>query len=230
MGGGIFSFSLMRIHTTLASSLLIATLALSVALPVSAQIIAKPVVTPIATPVAAQDDRLDAATLLAVRGFIKGQTDADDYRLSDSITRAEMAHLMVKAYNEFVSDDVKFDYCGGDIFKDVSSTKVGGFCSEIEGLARLGIINRSNENFRPNDSVSREELVTMLVRAFGYEGDDYKIATKAFSDVSSDSPHIGSLARAITLGIVRTDRIIFRPTATASRGEAFVIFSRFLTR
>ncbi|MBQ4631407.1 MAG: S-layer homology domain-containing protein [Clostridia bacterium] len=70
----------------------------------------------------------------------------------------------------------------------------------IEGLWKKGIVNgKSNETFAPNDLVTREEFVKMLVQAFG----KYNASAKAdFADADTNCWYYPYVASAFESGIV----------------------------
>lgn len=69
---------------------------------------------------------------------------------------------------------------------------------EIEYLAKKGILNgKSNRQFNPNDNITREEFVTIIVRAFGFKAN----GAVEYSDVPSDAWYYESVNAAYENGI-----------------------------
>lgn len=93
-------------------------------------------------------------------GIMQGDPDGN-LRLEDRITRAEMAKMVICALDE---KTVSGQETG---FDDVSVTH---WASGYIGSARdLGIIRgKTDVTFSPEDSVTNEEAVKMLVTALGY--------------------------------------------------------------
>lgn len=97
----------------------------------------------------------------------------------------------------------------------------------IEALSEKGIINGfSDGSFKPDETVTREQLVKMLVLAFEIEGD----AKCDFDDVSNDrwsAPYIG---KAMSLGIVNgVSERLFAPENIVTREDAACMLYRICT-
>jgi hypothetical protein len=166
--------------------------------------------TTLSSSVSAASEFLSYAELLAGESIIGTQSTEAGYRLGDTVTRAELAKVAANlgAYTPTA--------CTG-VFADVTST-LGDLCGYVEALADAGVV-ASATNFRPTASVTRAEMVKMLVGVVGEEGS----ATDAgYMDLTG----LGDLAmyinRAHEMGCAAT-ATYFRPNATASRGEAFKI-------
>ncbi len=95
----------------------------------------------------------------------------------------------------------------------------------IEGLAAKGIVSgRGDGKFYPNDVMTREEFVKLIVVAF----DAYdKNATASFRDVATDRWSYPYIASANRLGFVTgIDASTFSPTGTITREDMAVIIYR----
>lgn len=85
------------------------------------------------------------------------------------------------------------------IFNDVSKDFWG--YEYIESLADRGIVSGDeNRNFRPNDNISRQEFVKMLIESIDINTDTIK--APSFSDVSAADWSYIYIAHAVDLGIV----------------------------
>ncbi len=94
----------------------------------------------------------------------------------------------------------------------------------IEALAKEGVLaGKGDGKFYPNDSVTREEFVKIIVAAFDLSDD---AATCDFADVSKDSWSYSYIAAANKLGIVSGDGENFNPGAGISRQDMAVIIHR----
>ncbi|MBR3932923.1 MAG: S-layer homology domain-containing protein [Clostridia bacterium] len=93
--------------------------------------------------------------------------------------------------------------------------------ASIERMAQKGIVKGYGVTFRPDDSISRAELVTMAVRALGI---DLKDGNSPFEDVSSDSWYAGYINTALSIGIISKDTK-FRPDDLITREEMSKILS-----
>ncbi len=83
----------------------------------------------------------------------------------------------------------------------------------------LGIISTENKKFRPNDSISREESLKMLLKAAWIEVEE--TTKSSFADVSGWS--VKYVEKAKQLWIVNWQtiawKLIFRPKSNISRTE-----------
>lgn len=148
---------------------------------------------------------------------IIGQQYSDtDYRLSDNITRAEMA----KVAANIAGLPVATGECTGAVFNDVDDT-YGDLCVAIESMAAAGFVSTANAGFRPNDNVTRAEMVKMLLGATCI---DPTAVPAGFSDASGLGDLTGYINAAGAYGIV-TVRSLFRPNDNSTRGEAFKVAS-----
>lgn len=163
-----------------------------------------------ASVVSAASEFLPYAELLADNDYISTQSTEAGYRLGDTVTRAELAKVAANLGGYAPTD------CVGT-YADVTS-KLGDLCGYVEALEEAGVV-ASATNFRPTASVTRAEMVKMLLGVVGEEGSD---VDAGYSDLTG----LGDLAmyinRANEMGCA-VDSAYFRPNATASRGEAFKI-------
>lgn len=85
-----------------------------------------------------------------------------------------------------------------DIFTDIGD--VSWAKDAIVFLAQSGIIKgKSETEFYPNDNITREEIVTIISRAFCQDCDDAPIE---FTDVANDSWYYSPIAKAVGCNIV----------------------------
>ena len=107
-------------------------------------------------------------------------------------------------------------------FSDVASVEWAK--ESIEALADKGILNgKGDGKFAPNDNVTREEFVKIIVVAFDLNDAE---AESDFADVSKDSWSYSYVASAAKLGIVSGDGASFNPKAGISRQDMAVIIHR----
>lgn len=87
----------------------------------------------------------------------------------------------------------------GDLFNDLNQTEWAR--TAIEALAADGIINgKADGVFAPNDNVTREEFVKMLVLAFSLEADGYDVN---FTDVNKNEWYYKYIVSGVKQGIVK---------------------------
>lgn len=94
----------------------------------------------------------------------------------------------------------------------------------IESLSRINIIKGySDETFRPDEYITRAELITIVNRLLKNTEQSYKY----IPDVASDDWYSGEVRKAMYSGIVQgNDNGMVRPNAYITREEAVVILQR----
>lgn len=109
--------------------------------------------------------QLEAANALAADGIIVSHSDAADYNLDQNVLRQEIA-----AVARGVAGLSKKTTCDGT-YADVTATTPNNWaCYSIEALSDAELI-ALNDNFRPEENISKAEAVGMMVKA-AY-GDEY---------------------------------------------------------
>lgn len=141
-------------------------------------------------------------------GFIQGYQDGS-FHPDDNITRLQFAFMVVRAFGLPVDETNRYD------------------ASHLEALIQAGILTGySDGTFRPDEDITRAEIVTVLSRLT-----DYVQATHIyFSDISSNwaAASINAFAAAgIVNGKTETE---FAPHASASRAEACAILIRLIDK
>ncbi len=116
-------------------------------------------------------------------------------------------------------------------FKDVPD---GSYYAGAIGAAKAaGIANGDGENFRPEDSITRQDLITLAYRAFlaeGYieESDDLSVLN-AFSDKDNIEDYATApMASMVNAGIIQGSDGKVNPMGYATRAEVAVMCSRLL--
>lgn len=163
-----------------------------------------------ASVVSAASEFLPYAELLADNDVIGTQSTEAGYRLGDTVTRAELAKVAANLGGYTPTS------CVGT-YADVTSS-LGDLCGYVEALEEAGVV-ASATNFRPTASVTRAEMVKMLL---GVVGEEPSTEDAGYMDVAGLGDLTGYINRANELGCAATASY-FRPNATASRGEAFKI-------
>lgn len=160
----------------------------------------------------AEADIVRLVNLGAVGGYPDGT-----FRPNDKITRAEFVNILVKA--------LKLEARTGKSFADTKGHWAEG---AISTAAAWGIVDGYDvDHFGPNDPVTREQLVAMVVRAL-------KLASLSGQLAFSDAKAISAWAKdavttAVAAGIIGGyPDGTFRPTATATRAEAATILAKAL--
>ena len=105
------------------------------------------------------------------------------------------------------------------MYSDVSS-EVGNLCSYIETAADAEIVSKSYPRFRVSDTVTRAELIKMLLVA---NTTNLSSVPAGFSDTpSSLGDLVGYINAGVGMGCIRASTF-FRPNASATRAEVFKI-------
>ena len=155
---------------------------------------------------------------LVALGAISGYPDGT-FKPDNKITRAEFATILVKAF--------QLEPQNGKVFKDTA----GHWAQEtISTAASYGIVRGySADSFGPDDLITREQMVVMIVRAV-------KLTPAAVELSFTDSASISEWAReamgtAVANGIISgyPDNTV-RPQANATRAEAVTVIVNALPK
>ncbi len=153
---------------------------------------------------------------LAASGIISGNQDGS-YKPDNSISRAEFATLLVKAF--------KLAPGTGKVFADTDQHWAKEF---ISTAATNGIVaGYSDSSFGPNDLITREQMAIMIVRAA-------KLADATDGKEFADASLFSSYARNAILTASKHGIIsgypdnTFKPQGQTTRAEAAVVVSKAL--
>ncbi len=149
---------------------------------------------------------------LVALGAIGGYPDGT-FKPDNSITRAEFASILVKAF--------RLESHSGEGFADTA----GHWAEEaISTAAYHGVVEGYGDNrFGPDEYITREQMAHMIVKAAKFSP---VMEQLSFKDQSSISPWArGSLATAVKNGIIKgyPDNTV-RPQGNATRAEAVTVF------
>ncbi|MFF2094104.1 S-layer homology domain-containing protein [Paenibacillus sp. NPDC058174] len=160
--------------------------------------------------------------LLASMFVIKGK-DNDSFDPNGSITRAEFAALLTRVLG------LSSTSVSGQSYTDV---KNGWYADAVKAASAAGIVNGySDGTFHPGNTVSREEMAVMMMRALQYAG---KVpapgAGSSFKDqVSISGWALEAVQQASQLGLAKGDASgAFRPGDKATRAEAAAMLLRLM--
>ncbi|MFC4598563.1 S-layer homology domain-containing protein [Cohnella hongkongensis] len=171
----------------------------------------------------------EAVAYLSARHIVRGVTDRH-YEPNRNISRAEFATLLMRALERAggvaSGDGSKHD--APDSFHDVPANSY--YADHVASASSLGIVQGYGGAFRPNEQITREEAVVMLVRAAQYVTlDDTGTSAPRFADAA----HVASWAasavnEAWTKGLIQGDGKRFNPKGQATRAEVAVMIKRLL--
>ena len=138
--------------------------------------------------------------------------------LKNPISRAEFTALIVRALK---SEDAEYK----DTFSDVD--RDSWYAPYIAAAYEKGLISGDNGMFRPNDSITREEICKIIMSAADKEAPVKELNFKDKDEISDWARD--SVGKAYSLGIVNgTDGGAFSPKSRALREQAFVMVARLL--
>ncbi|NQX63605.1 S-layer homology domain-containing protein [Paenibacillus qinlingensis] len=160
-------------------------------------------------------------TELAAKHILSG-TSNSQFEPERKVTRAEFTALLVRALH--------LTNKGNIAFSDVSASD--WFYPEVSIAVKAGIVEgKSASAFAPEASITREEMVTMLMRAYGMQHSDAAIPSgTAFDDENAVSPWAVTYvrnARALHL-IEGREANLFIPQGVGTRAEASQVIYNFL--
>ena len=95
----------------------------------------------------------------------------------------------------------------------------------LESSVANGLLNGTDGKILPNDNLTRAQMATIIVRAFGatVKGD-----ISSFSDVKSTDWFSDNMAKAYQMGVIKGFDGKMDPNAAITREEVFVILARAL--
>lgn len=159
---------------------------------------------------------------LTAKHIING-TSADTFEPDRSVTRAEFTAMLVRGLN--------LTQAGSQTFADVASSD--WYAQPISIAVKAGIVTgKTADSFAPNAQITREEMVTMVMRAYAISNGAPADMTKAslFSDEADvDSWALPYVREAASLQLISgREESKFVPTGKSTRAEAATILMRIL--
>lgn len=164
------------------------------------------------------------------RGVLHGYADTSLMKPTGQITRAEMAQVL---WNIEGNPDSTAE---GKSFSDVSSD--AWYADAIEWAASTGIFNGygGTELFAPDQSITREETATVLMRWAQMRGDDTTVRgdLSAFPDNSNVSEWaFDAMSWAVATGVINgidqgNESIVLDPSASTERAQIAMMLMRYL--
>ena len=152
----------------------------------------------------------EAIMALSQEGIINGYEDGT-FRQWESVSRAQAAVILYKTLNMrglANIDDVL------DKYDDIDSDS--RYANEIAAVTYAGIFKGNQGKFRPYEPLSREQMASILVKAFDLSDEEITESVDIFLGNVSDS-HKESVQMLANLGI--TNRLDdYRPRESTSRG------------
>ena len=152
------------------------------------------------------------------QGWFQGES-ATTFGMGHPMTRAAFAVVLCRYFGWEMVTPEKGTY------EDVQDPSAW-YYSAVETAYANGAITRQSDTFRPADSITREEMAAMLVRALGY-GTIAGLAQEGSAPFTDTTTNAGYIAMAYELGIVNgTSSTTFEPDKAATREQVAVILDR----
>ncbi len=174
------------------------------------------------TDVSNDDWYYDAVRYSYEKGLMQG-VSSDKFNPDGTVTRGMIVSVLYRLEGSPAVDNKT-------LFSDVSSDKY--YSSAVTWASDNGIISGySDGNFGPDDTITREQLASVLYRYAKYKGYD----TSSLANISSysDSQKVSvyaetAVAWANKAGIISgTDKNLLNPSGSATRAQAASILMRF---
>lgn len=153
---------------------------------------------------------------LVAANAIKGYPDSS-FKPDNSISRAEFATVLVKAFN--------LESKNGKVFADTNSHWAKNYVATADAY---GIVSGYNDSkFGPDDLITREQMAVLIVRAAGLVQSS---SSSVFNDQDSISSWaLESVTTAVNHGIISGyPDDSFRPRGAATRAEAASLITKAL--
>ena len=163
-----------------------------------------------------------------IDGYIESETVEEDgevyeysyvtVRPNEKITRAQFTKILVNSLSLKAGANVKE-------FSDVKASK--WYYDAVRVASSNGIVTGSKGKFNPDANITRDQMATMIYRAFS-QTVVFKTPTKTFKDVPSTSFAYEAVIKSAANGIIKGYGETFKPHDNATRGQAIVMIDRAL--
>lgn len=169
----------------------------------------------------AQEAVADLAARLVVNGY-----DGNQYRPNAAVSRAEFAAMLVRALGLPTAGDTTVSY---------TDVKTGAwYAGTAQQAAAYDLLRGDSEGrFRPDEKITREEALVVLMRALKLAGYAYVNETDLALSAFADSGAVHSWARqevteAVQAGLAQGSGGKLSPSRAVTRAEAAVLLRRML--
>lgn len=139
------------------------------------------------------------------------------FNASKTATRMDIVHMLIQVKGLQVNSQQKLP-----TFKDVAATDPN--MPYIAAVVNAGYMSGDNKNnFNPNKTLTRAELAATLTRTFALKPK----SANNFHDVYENTWYEKAILALLTNGISNgSDKYLFKPESTLTRGEMVVFFVR----
>jgi len=145
------------------------------------------------------------------------------------ITRGEMIKMLVNSLYQGYGYMAQYDSSRANSFADVRHGSP--YFAAVEAAIDRGLLDKSEQNLKPDELIKKEELAVLFVRALGLKKlSEYSdLFNTDVKDVSG-SKQRGAIAIVTKLGIMKAENGAFAPQSTVTRADAAVAFDRFMKK
>lgn len=170
----------------------------------------------------------NAIEILAARGIVNGMSD-DKYEPDAVLTRAQFTKMLLGALK------VKPVAGAKSVFSDVPSSHWSA--EWVAAAASRGLIQGYGDSFRPDDQLSREQMIAILVRALGDEGKANALTDEQVrqglpyadaAELSDWSKRYAALSS--QYGLIEGNGQLLEPKQSSTRAQAATVIYRLLDR
>jgi len=169
-----------------------------------------------------------AVEVLAARGIISGVSDGK-YDPDGVVTRAQFAKMLLGALDLKPKEEVP------SVFTDVPASHWAA--KWVATAATQGLVQGEGSSFRPDDEISREQMMAMIVRALGDEAKANALSETQLQQglQYADAGELSDWARRYAAlssqsGLIEGDGQHLAPKQSSTRAQAAIVIYRLLQR
>ncbi|MBE7042697.1 MAG: hypothetical protein E7399_04285 [Ruminococcaceae bacterium] len=158
---------------------------------------------------------------MAEKEIVSGVTETT-FEPDRNITRAEFAALVVRSLKISTTEQK-------GIFKDVSND--AWYAQTVATAAAAGLISGHDGYFRPDDTITREEMAVVMMKAYSFLGKEIQTGElNRFEDEAQISAWAKeAVGQAVGVGLISgMSESTFAPKASATRAQATSLLKRLL--
>ena len=130
---------------------------------------------------------------------------------------------MKKVLSLLICAVMLFSVCSAEVFVDMPDNWA---TEALTNAVNNGLIGGSNGYIRPDDPMTRAEMATIMVRAFGATKED---DISAFTDVNPSDWFYSSMAKAVAMGAFNGADGKLNPQNNITREETFAVLARMFS-
>lgn len=170
----------------------------------------------------------ESVNYVVEKGYMAGMSE-EIFAPDTLVTRAQLTQILYAAEN-------KPDVTGKSVFTDVPTTGKWYSNAILWGADSQIVAGYPDKTFRPNQAVTREQLVSVMYKYAIYKGyteqsDGDKTVLAGFNDASQVAAYaLPGMSWAVKNGIISGTQIGLEPKGYATRAQMAVIIRAFMTK